>query len=212
VTSGPIQPVIDTNGRPVRDGQSDTEGLAMAEDGRAWISTEGTARVMAFDRMGGTAQRMPRPKVFSLFPPNEAFEAIALSPKGQLWLIPEAPLKGDFPVFAWSGKAWEQAYTLPRKGLWLISDACFDDKGRFYVLERLFAGPAGFATRIRRFDVGADGPSGGVVVLKTTLGTHDNLEGLSIWRQDGKLTASMVSDDNFLKLFREELVEYRLPE
>jgi hypothetical protein len=212
VSAGKLQPVIDTSGRPVRDGQSDTEGLAMAEDGRAWISTEGTARVMAFDQMGGTANRMPRPKVFALFPPNEAFEAIAISPKGQLWLVPEAPLRGDFPVFVWSGKDWRQEYTLPRRGFWLVSDASFDDKGRFYLLERFFGGPAGFATRIRRFDVGPDGPTGETVVLKTALGTHDNLEGLSIWRQNGGLVASMVSDDNFLKLFREELVEYRLPD
>lgn len=212
VTSGPVQPVLDSRGRPLLPGQSDTEGLAMAPDGRLWISTEGTARVMAFSALGAAATRMPRPRIFARFSSNTAFEALALSPQGQLWLIPEAPLDGDFPVFTWSGSSWDLTWHLPPDGFWLVSDAAFDDKGRLYLLERLFAGPAGFASRLRRFEVGPNGPGPGEIILTTALGTHDNLEGLSIWRDGQGLVASMVSDDNFLKVFREELVEYRLPD
>lgn len=213
VTSGPEEWLLDTNGKGIRNGQNDTEGLAVAPDGRLWISTEGTARVLAYPFLGGVPERMRRPRAFSLYPPNTAFEALALSPTGQLWLIPEAPLKpGPFPVYTWTGDTWEQTATIPADGFWLISDASFDDKGRLYVLERFFAGPAGFASRIRRFDITPQGPANDTVILTTSLGTHDNLEGLSVWRDGKGLVASMVSDDNFLKLFREELVEYRLPD
>ncbi len=212
VTSGRTQPLLDADGKPLRPGQNDTEGLAVAPDGRAWVSTEGTARVMAYPQLGAAAVRMPRPKEFAIYPPNTAFESIARAPDGGLWLIPEYPVgPGDFPVYLWSGTAWERRYTLPRDGDWRISDAAFDDKGRLYILERFFAGPAGFASRIRRFDI-ADGPVNDTILLTTPLGLHDNLEGLSLWRQDAALIASMISDDNFLKVFREELVEYRLPD
>lgn len=208
VTSGPLRPILDADGKPLIPGQNDTEGLAMAPDGAMWISTEGTARTLAFAYAGAPATRMRRPAAFALYPSNTAFEALARAPDGKLWMIPEAPLSGDFPVYEWSD-VWTQVATIPRDGPWMISDASFDDRGRLYVLERLFAGPAGFASRIRRFqpDLSAE-----EILLTTALGTHDNLEGLSLWRQDGALIGSMVSDDNFLKVFREELVEYRLPD
>ena len=210
VKAGRLERILDTNGKPLRPGQNDTEGLAVAADGRLWISTEGTARVLAFDAVGAVAQRMRRPLVFTRFPVNTAFEALALSPDGQLWLIPEAPLTpGALPVYVWSGQDWEQLYTFKADPVWLVADAAFDDRGRLYLLERLFAGPAGFASRLRRFDIGA---KDGEVILQTPLGAHDNLEGLSLWRDAGGLRASMVSDDNFLKVFRAELVEYRLPD
>ena len=51
------------------------------------------------------------------------------------------------------------------------------------------------------------------IVFETGTGTHDNLEGLSVWRDDqGRLRATMISDDNFLALQRTELVEYLLPD
>lgn len=213
VTSGRVEPILDRDGKPLIKGQNDTEGLALAPDGRAWISTEGTARVLAFARLGGAATRMARPRAFADYPSNTAFEALARAPDGSLWLIPEYPVgPGDFPVWIWSGTEWQSRYSLPRDGFWRISDATFDDRGRLYVLERLFGGPAGFASRLRRFDIGAGGPVAGTVLLTTPFGLHDNLEGLSLWRQDGALVAAMVSDDNFLAVFREELVEYRLPE
>ena len=207
VTSGPLLAVLDEDGQPLRPGQSDTEGLAIGPGGRAWISTEGTARVLTMKRIGQTSTRMPRPKVFAAFPANTGFEALARDPAGGLWLIPEGPVKGALPVFTWTGTAWEKAYDLRHDRAWLVADACFDDQGRLYLLERLFAGPAGFASRIRRFDGDQE-----TLILQTQLGTHDNLEGLSIWRDGAGLVASMVSDDNFLKLFRAELVEYRLPD
>ncbi|NBZ86732.1 esterase-like activity of phytase family protein [Stagnihabitans tardus] len=210
VKAGRLEPILDTNGKPLRPGQNDTEGLAVAADGRLWISTEGTARVLAFDALGAVPQRMRRPMVFARFPPNTAFEALALSPQGELWLIPEAPLTpGLLPVYVWSGTDWEERHTLKADPFWLVADAAFDDRGRLYLLERLFAGPAGFASRLRRFDIGA---TEGEVILRTPLGAHDNLEGLSLWRDTEGLRASMVSDDNFLKVFRAELVEYRLPD
>jgi len=46
-------------------------------------------------------------------------------------------------------------------------------------------------------------------VMHTALGTHGNLEGLSVWRHaDGSIRLTMVSDDNFLPFSRSQIVEY----
>ena len=49
-------------------------------------------------------------------------------------------------------------------------------------------------------------------LLQTDPGTFDNLEGLAVWRDATGLRATMISDDNFLALFRSQIVEFRLPE
>ena len=47
-------------------------------------------------------------------------------------------------------------------------------------------------------------------LLETSLFTHDNLEGLSVWRDGGTLVMTMISDDNFRGVQRTEIVEYLL--
>jgi hypothetical protein len=85
--------------------------------------------------------------------------------------------------------------------------------GRFYVLERDFRGLAGFASRLRRFDFGDNALTNEVTLIETPTGLHDNLEGLSIWRdENGRLTATMIADNNFSFLLPNQIVEYRLPD
>jgi hypothetical protein len=61
--------------------------------------------------------------------------------------------------------------------------------------------------------LGAKSFDKGEILLETPVGLYDNLEGVSIWRDDaGHLTATMVSDDNFAFFLRSEIVEYRLPD
>jgi len=51
------------------------------------------------------------------------------------------------------------------------------------------------------------------VLLQTPVGFHDNLEGVSIWRDaQGRLRASMVADNNFLPFLSSGIVEYTLPD
>ena len=52
----------------------------------------------------------------------------------------------------------------------------------------------------------------GVEVLLTTVtGTHDNLEGLTVWKDAAGLRATMISDDNFRFFQQTQIVDYRLP-
>ena len=84
---------------------------------------------------------------------------------------------------------------------------------RLYLLERQFLGPFGFRTRLRRITLDGSDVETTETLIETDAGTHDNLEGVSVWRDDdGRLMATMVSDDNFFPLQRTEFVEYVLPD
>ena len=78
---------------------------------------------------------------------------------------------------------------------------------KLYVLERDFTG-IGFRTRVRRFDLdGANEEE----VLRTANATHDNLEGIAVWQDDGgAMRITMIADDNFRWFQQTEIVEYRL--
>lgn len=191
----------------------DSEGLAVAPDGSLYISFEGVSRVVHHQRDDSRARVLPRPKAFRSLPLNKALEALAIDEQGRLYTLPEnAPnAKGEIPVWRWDGTRWRQPFSLPRRGGFLPVGADFGPDGRFYLLERNFVF-IGFRSRLRRWDITNQGVHNEVTLLETGTGLHDNLEGVSVWRdQNGDLRATMISDDNFKSLQRTELVEYRLP-
>lgn len=192
----------------------DSEGLAMAPDGSLYISFEGVSRVVHHRRDDSHARVLPRPKGFRSLHLNKALEALAIDARGRLYTLPEnAPnAKGEIPVWRWDGARWSQPFSLPRRGGFLPVGADFGPDGRFYLLERNFVF-IGFRSRLRRWDITDQGAQNEVTLLETGTGLHDNLEGVSVWRDPaGYLRATMISDDNFKSLQRTELVEYTLPE
>jgi len=192
----------------------DSEGLALAPDGSLFISFEGLARVVHHQTEASRARVLPRPNDFRGLPLNKSLEALAIDPQGRLYTLPENALNaaGEIPVWRWNGARWSQPFTLPRRGGFLPVGADFGPDGRFYLLERSFVF-IGFRSRLRRWDITDQGAVNEVTLLESSAGVHDNLEGLSVWRDaTGTLRATMVSDDNFKALQRTELVEYTLPD
>ena len=191
-------------GRAARD----SEGLAIAEDGRMFLSFEGDHRVALHHAQGDTI--LPAAEGFAALQPNASLEALAVDAEGTLYTLPErsGDWDTDFPLFRYANGAWDESWTIPRVGRFLPVGADFDDRGRFYLLERDFSLLFGFANHIRRFEVTAEGMAGGDVVWQSPHGGFSNLEGLSVWRDgQGRLVASMVSDDNFSPILPTELVE-----
>lgn len=213
-TASPVTELRRADGKPLLHYQSDSEGLAIAPDGTVFVSFESPARVWRYDTLGGLPVKLPDARDFAKMQNNRELEALAIDAKGTLYTIPEATdaESTPFPVYRFRSGAWDQPFGFPRRGGFMVSDATIGPDGRFYVLEREFLGPAGFASRIRRFDLTDTQLSGETMVLQTDPGAHDNLEGLAIWRDAKGLRATMVSDDNFLAVFRSEIVEYRLPD
>lgn len=201
-------PLLHSTGRRLRAGETDAEGLARIGD--AWfVSFEGQHRVMRHaDGLGAAPERMARPMGFRNLADNAGLEALAAAPDGSLYAIAEDMRGGvrDFPCWRWQGGRWEFAFWLRRDGRFLVTGADVFE-GRLYVLERDFA-LLGFRSRVRSFDLqGGDER----LELESRLGVHDNLEGLSVWRDAaGALRATMISDDNLRALQRTEFVDYRL--
>ena len=215
VTAGSMQALQTPDGQPITGRGADSEGMAVIKDGSVFVSFEGFARVMKYPQLDGPAQKLPAPKAFKAMQPNASLEALAVDPQGALYTLPErsGALEKPFPVYRYRGGKWDQSLQIQRLGSFLAVDADFDAEGRFYLLERDFRGLAGFATRLRRFHLTDAGFDAGETLFETPTGLYDNLEGLSIWRNgDGKLTATMISDDNYTFFLRTQIVEYNLPD
>ncbi|MEX0317772.1 MAG: esterase-like activity of phytase family protein [Ruegeria sp.] len=214
VTAGKAYSVRSSRNRILLGWAGDSEGLAIAPDGTIFISFEGVHRVARYPELGSPAKVLPRPKAFEGLARNGSFEGLAMDGLGRLYTLTESSRTIDeqIPVYMWNGQGWSTPFTLPPSEGFLPVSADFGPDGRFYVLER-DASLLGFRSRLRRWEVTEGGVRAEETLFRTGTGTHDNLEGLSVWRdQQGRLRATMISDDNFLGLQRTELVEYLLPE
>lgn len=209
VEAAPVRLLRGKGKAPLAAGRNDSEGLAVAPDGSAYVSLEGVARVLHYPRLDGPAENLPLAPAFRKMRRNASLEALAISPDGALYTLPEGREtdRGPIPVYRYRAGQWDQPFAIPRQGAFLPVGADFGPDGKLYVLERQFAGLLGFASRVRRFT-----PDGaGETVLQTPLGRHDNLEGLAVWRDGpGQLRLSMIADDNFRFFLRTEIVEYRI--
>lgn len=195
--------------------KADSEGLALAPDGSIYISFEGSARVLHYPRIGGSAENLPSHPDFRHMQPNASLESVAIGPDGTIYTLPERTgnAKAPFPVYRLRRGKWDKDLSIPRRDAFLPVEADVGPDGRFYVLERDFRGLSGFASRLRRFDFGDNALINEVTLIETPTGLHDNLEGLSVWRDaNGRLTATMIADNNFNFFLRNQIVEYRLPD
>lgn len=213
VTAEWATPLQSSAGRSLTGRIHDSEGLALAPDGSFYVSFEGVHRVVHYPAPDHPARVLTGRRLFRGLGLNKSLEALARDADGTLYALPEGrDAKGAIPVFRGTGGNWSVAFTLPARGGFLPVGADFGPDGRFYLLERDFT-LLGFRSRLRRWEITTDGPAGETTLLQTAAGSHDNLEGISVWRgHDGRLRATMIADDNFRAFQRTELVEYALPE
>lgn len=212
-----IKPLLAEDGLPIPPEWNDAEGLARAPDGTLYVSFEGEARVLRYAHPGAHAIALPRPEAFLHLPENAAFEALAIDPQGRIVTIPEDGTAAGFPIWRFDGQAWSVVGILSRRDTFLPVAADFGPDGRIYLLERAFHGIPGFASRVRSFSYADNDAEPRLaderIILQTPPGLHDNLEGLSVWRDAlGAIRLTMISDDNFMPFQTTQIVEYRLPD
>lgn len=208
-----IQPIIGQDGMPVSARRladwSDAEGLAIAPDGKAWVSFERWAHVWRFDRVHGTAQWIKDHPTFYDHAENWQLEATAIAPDGTIYVFSEKPLLDGFPIYR-LGR--DDLFTiegyLPEDDVFGIVGADFADDGALYLLERKLIVGLWWQNRIRR--VRLDG-SEDTILWTGTRGEFGNLEGISLWRDEQGLRLTLVSDNNSNRN-PTQFVEFRLPE
>jgi hypothetical protein len=192
--------------------EGDVEGIATNDNQTYFFSLEGPASVIAVSEDGKTTT-LPRHQDFAKMRSNRALEALAIDQNGVLYTLPEVPADADngFSLYALENQNWSLAATLPSRGSFSAVGADFGPDNLFYLLERTIT-PLGFRTRVRRFDLSATDLAE-QTLLTTLPSSHDNLEGISLWQDaSGATRVTMISDDNFRMIQRNEIVEYILQE
>ena len=201
------------NGKPL-PWSVDSEGMALAGDGQFYVSFEGNTRVVRYPGPGGPGTQLPIDPAFKQMLSNSGLESLAVDDAGRLYTMPEksAGYGQPFPIYRFSDGHWDQPFSIPRRGPFLVTGADFGPDGHLYVLERALTSIFGFRSRVRRFTVNGDSIGDERTVFESDTGQFDNLEGISAWRdKDGAIRLTMVSDDNFKPFQKTELVEVRLP-
>ncbi|WP_386679484.1 esterase-like activity of phytase family protein [Loktanella sp. R86503] len=204
-----VTPLHISDGSKTTHHNGDSEGLALGADGTVYVSFEGLARVAAYPDVTGSAVRIPRMAAFDAMQSNASLEALAISADGALYTLPERSGSAlqPFPVYRYQDDRWTTAFEISRTGPFLPVGADIGPDGLFYLLERDFTG-IGFRSRIRRFDMAGGGAE---TLLETRTGVHDNLEGISVWRDSaGAIRMTLIADDNFKFFQTTEVVEYRV--
>jgi len=215
VTLTAFHTLSDRHGTPLPAKKADAEGLALGPAGQLYVSFEGVHGIGAITPEGRLLQgKLLRHGDFSAMQDNSSLEALAIDWRGQLYTAPERSgrLLRPFPVYRRDASGgWSQPFAIPRSEDYLLTGMDFGPDGRLYVLERALRGFF-FSTRVRSFAVTQTDLSDERLVLQTRIGTHENLEGISLWRDaQGALRLSMIADDNYNLLLRTRIVEYRLP-
>jgi len=208
-----LTPIRNAKGLPLTPRNADAEGLSVEPNGRIYVSFEGFHRVATYTNPQSSSLLLPRHKDFGHMQNNSSLEALAIDAKGRLYTLPErsGALKRPFPVYRFSGRNWDRKLSIPRRGNYLAVGADFGPDGWFYLLERHYQELIGFSTRVRRFRLTDTGFNQEETLLETPIGRHDNLEGISVWRDtQGDTRITMVADDNFNFFQSNELVEYVL--
>ena len=190
---------------------TDSEGLAITDEGNAFISFEGQHRIVQLDRANGATTELPRPTVVEFAAENAGLEALAIRSDGVLFALPEATTRGTIPLLKLANGEWSVEANLPAEVPFLPVGADFDDNDRLYLLERTLT-PLGFRSQIRRFTFGTLGISE-ETLLVTHPARYDNLEGISVWQDaSGTTMLTLISDDNFLPFQRSQVVEFIVPD
>jgi len=210
VTTHSIHQLRDEDGAFLSGPRGDSEGIALGSDGTIYIAFEGgrRTRVAAYATPDSPARILPRHGAFRDMPGNGALEALAIDAQDRLHTLPEESPTDSFPLFRFDGTRWEIIGQVPKRDGFAPVGADFGPDGNLYLLERRFRIPS-FATRISRLRPGRwNRPE---TLVETAPGTLDNHEGISITRnRDGRLRATIISDDNRFFLQRTEIVEFLL--
>lgn len=213
VVFDPPRALADHGGQRLEMPYADSESLDHLA-GRLIVGFEQLPRVAFLTADGRIDQTLPVPSAFVDLVGNESLEALAVAPDGAIYALPEGPAAGgtSIRVFRYGGGSWQVAFSIRQNRTFRPVDAAFGPDGALYLLERDFWPLLGFRSSLRRILFDDDRVLADRTLFESRAGRFGNLEGLGLWRAaDGALHATLVADDNFLRLQDSTFVDFRLP-
>jgi hypothetical protein len=220
-------PMLGPDGRPITSrGWFDSESIAL-DGSMVYVGLERVNQVLRFDFAKGftraAGEVVTLPPAARKLPFNKGLEALVMVPKGfalagTLLAISERGLdaQGNILAFLVGGKTPGQ-FTVRRTDNFDISDAVLLPSGDLLLLERKFSLLGGIGIRIRRIPLASVAPGAvinGPSIFNADLGNEiDNMEGIDAHvTPDGETVLTLVSDDNFLMIQRNLLLQFTLVE
>lgn len=200
----------------------DSEGMAYdPASGRIWISYEARHAVRRISPSLGRVDGINKLTFTSGWKANGGIEAITRLRDGRFVLFSETHKRADGSnsAYRYSGDPVERGsratafgYVAPEG--YRPTDATSLPDGRLLILNRRISFPNGFTAKLAILDP-AEIESGKAIAPKViaTLAPPllvDNMEGLAITEEEGRIIVWIISDDNFTALQRTILMKFAL--
>ncbi len=209
-----IEPIRETDGRPLIGARGDAEALAPAPDGGAVVAFERDPRLRIYPDGEKRPIALPAPGGVERAPPNSGMEAVARLSDGRLLVVTEYDEQpGRFVGWIGGAAGWSRITYLCDQG-YKPTGATTLENGDVLFVERRF--PL-LSIRVRRVAATALKPGAEIEAeeLARLEGsrTFDNMEGIAA-RQglNGETLIYLVSDDNFRGFQRTLLMMFELIE
>ncbi len=223
-----LGPILDKDGRPLRDLARDAESMTFAggdtQHGMVLVGFERQHRIMRYPftpmSFGPPSGAIPLPTETKRMTANGGFEALAEIQagrlKGTLVVFSERFLDGNGNLKGWLiGGPTPGPITLQRIEGYDITDAAPLPDGGIVVLERRFRMSEGVKMRVRRI-AASELKRGAMISGEILLDAHDdlnidNMEAIAAHRSaTGETVLTLMSDDNFSPLQRTLIMQFAL--
>jgi hypothetical protein len=201
-------------------GDRDSESMVV-HGRRAWIGFERSNLVTRYRRGNWKSDASAAPPAMKSWPANSGSEAMVRLQNGHFLIFSEGKPRpgGGTEVLLFEGdpalagtRSRKLAYRPPEG--YRITDAALLPDGRILFLNRRFALPAGFTAKLTIgpkpvLEEGATLSGAEIAHLEAPLAV-DNMEALSVTRENGRTILWLASDDNLHPLQRTLLLKFEL--
>ena len=221
VSRAEIGPLPEGPGTKERKSDRDVESLVVA-DGMAWIGYERRNAVWRYDPRSWRVAQWAAPRAMRRWPSNRGAEAMLKLPDGRFIVFAEG--KGSEAVseaLLFEGdpsrpgtRSVRMTYAKPRG--YRTTEAAMLPDGRALILHRRFAFLEGVSAKLSLLDP-AQAQAGAILRGRQIADFHrpinvDNMEALSVTREQGRTIVWIASDDNYNPLQRTLLMKFALAE
>ena len=199
-----------------RKSDRDAEALAVL-GGRVWLVFEGMNQIWRYRRGDFAFEAAAAPQAMRRWPGNSGSEAMVRLRDGRFLVVAEGPVAADgtAPALLFPGDPTAAASRplalryRPPPG-YAATDAAALPDGRIVFLNRRAALLEGFSAVVTVAEAPAAG-SGAIIAGRELAAlaspfTIDNMEALSITRENGRTILWIASDDNFTPLLQQTLL------